>query len=294
MSARLDLVYNPASGNFRQRRLDALARELAREGFDVRLAATSPQGVEIARDAQLVCVHGGDGTTRMVAQALGERLATVALAISPVGTINLLARELGYVAHPRRFAAALAKAWRKGEAGWLASPVARSEATPVLACLSIGPDSAAVASLSAPLKARIGRLAYLVAGLKHLRHWPREGVTVRALLADGTELSQRVEAALLARGRYYAGPFSLSPRARLEADGMELVLLEKAGRLRSLAFALAVMGGLCPQRLGLATIHTVREVRFDGGALPVQVDGDAIGAEPLTIAMSGHSARYCI
>jgi diacylglycerol kinase family enzyme len=294
MTVRLDLVYNPASGNFRQKRLDELARELARERFDVRLVATDPSGVAIAPDAQLVCIHGGDGTARMVAKALGERLRTVPLAISPVGTINLLARELGYSANPRRFAAALAGAWRKGEAGWLASPIARSEETPVLSCLSIGPDSVAVAGLSAPLKARIGRLAYLVAGLRHLRRWPRDGVMVHALLANGAELSAKAEAVFLARGRYYAGPFNLSPRARLEAEGLELVLLEKAGRLRSLAFALAVMSGLCPERLGLATIHTVSEVRFEGGSLPVQVDGDAIGAGPLTIAMSGYCARFCV
>ena len=51
----------------------------------------------------------------MVVEALGERAASIPLAIAPTGTINLLARELGYASEPRRFAAQLAEAWRAGE-----------------------------------------------------------------------------------------------------------------------------------------------------------------------------------
>ena len=255
---------------------------------------TSPEGVPLSADAQLVCIHGGDGTVRMVAQALGERLASVPLCIAPAGTINLLARELGYPADPRRFAARVAEAWRRGEGGWFASPVATCERTPVLACLSIGPDSAAVAAVSAPLKARIGRLAYVAAAFGHLRRWPRASFAVQAVLQDGTPYWGEAEAVFVARGRFYAGPFSLSPKARLDSEGVELVVLEKAGRRKSIAFALAVACGLCPVRLGLAKILTVREVRIGEGVHFVQVDGDAMGTGPLTLSMSGYSARFCV
>lgn len=294
MSIRLDLVYNPASGSFRGKRLHALRDALERAGFSPRLVATTPDGVTIAPDAQLVCVHGGDGAVRMAAQSLGERLATVPLAIAPAGTINLLARELGYAANPRRFAAQLAGAWQAGERCWLRSPVLTCNGQPVLACLSIGPDSCAVAGVSLALKSRIGRLAYPIAALSQLRRWPRAGISVQAKLADGSMIDASAEAVFIARGRFYAGPFSLSPAARLDAPGFELVLLEKAGRRRSLAFALAVAAGLSPVRFGLARIYSAGEVRLDGGAMPAQIDGDAIAPGPLTLKMSGYCARFCV
>lgn len=294
MNARLDLVYNPASGNFRPQRLYALARELEAAGFAVRQTATTTEGVAIAQDAELVCIHGGDGAVRMVAQALGERIGSVPLCISPAGTINLLARELGYASDPRRFAQSLAMAWRKGREHWLSSPVLWWGQTPVLACLSIGPDSVAVAGVSTQLKARLGRFAYLVAAIKHLWRWPRGGFLVRATLVDGSEIVETAEAALIARGRYYAGPFCLSPRARLGSESVELLLLEQAGRRNTMLFALAVMLGICPQRAGLARIYSVSEVRFTDCNLPVQVDGDALGVGPLTVSMSGLTASFCI
>lgn len=294
MSVRMDLVYNPASGNFRPARLHALCEALEATGFAPRIVATTPEGVEIAEDAELVCIHGGDGTVRLVADALGERAAAVPLAIAPVGTINLLARELGYSSNPRRFAAQIAAAWMAGEGSWLRSPLLSCNGGAVLSCLSIGPDSAAVAGVSLPLKARIGRLAYLVAGLALLRRWPQEHFSLRAELADGSTLERRAQAIFVARGRYYAGPFRLSRAARLDSASFELVVLEKAGRLRSLGFALAMAAGLDCAKLGLASVHSVRELQVEGASLPHQIDGDARPPAPLHLAMSEQIIRYCV
>ena len=110
---RLELVYNPASGSFSQKRMDALVAALIQHGFAPRLALTTADGVSIPEDAELVCVHGGDGTVRLAVEALGERVDEVALAVCPAGTINLVARELGYSHEPEAFAAQLAEAWAR-------------------------------------------------------------------------------------------------------------------------------------------------------------------------------------
>ena len=91
---RLDLVYNPVAGSFRQGRLDALIAAFAARGATVTALPTTRDGAQLSGSADLVCVHGGDGTLRDTVQALGARAGEVPLCIAPAGTINLVAREL--------------------------------------------------------------------------------------------------------------------------------------------------------------------------------------------------------
>ena len=58
----LDLVYNPVSGSFSQAHLDALVAALEAEGFGVTPMPTTAQGAQLSGRAELICVHGGDGT----------------------------------------------------------------------------------------------------------------------------------------------------------------------------------------------------------------------------------------
>ena len=295
MRVKLHLVFNPASGQFRQERLEALTAALEAQGFDPVLVPSRIDGLMIPSEARLVCVFGGDGTLRLVAQALGDRIGDVALCVCPSGTINLVARELGYAADPGTFAARLAKAWARGPAAWVVSPLVETGTTPVVSCLSIGPDSLAVAGVSGALKARIGRLAYAVAGLKLLWRWPRAVLRIRAETPAGGVLVLDAEAMFVARGRYYAGPFRLSRAARLGSAGFELVTLPSASRMRCAAFMLALALGLRPERLGLARVQTVRTLTIDPGTMPVQVDGDTVSAAgPIHIGMAGRAARFCV
>lgn len=290
----IDIAYNPASGQFRQAGLDILAAAFREHGFEPRLAATRPDGVDLPPDTRLVCVYGGDGAVRLVAGALGDRIADVPLCIMPAGTINLIARELGYAKKSREFAGQIAAAWRRGPGSWISSPLVDFVGTPVMACLSIGPDSAAVAHLSPKLKLRIGRYAYGVAALKLLWHWPRQRLNISAELADGSALETAGEAVFLARGRLYAGPFSLSRHARISSETFELVVMKKAGRLRFAAFGLAVMLGFSTDRLGLSRTWPVRAVQFGDCRLPVQIDGDCTGPCSGRAALRGPVVRYCI
>jgi len=84
-------------------------------GFDLTIiaedAAPDMQGrveAAIATDAPIVIVGGGDGTIRSVAARLGESGKT--LAVLPLGTLNLLARDLGMPLDPVEAALALGRA----------------------------------------------------------------------------------------------------------------------------------------------------------------------------------------
>ena len=291
---RIDLVYNPVAGSFRQARLDALVRAFEGEGATVTPLPTRREGVELSGGADLVCVHGGDGTLRDTVQALGVRAGEVPICIAPAGTINLVARELGYARDPAALARQVRQAWERGPDSWLRAPLYMLGELPVVSCLSIGPDSHAVARVSPALKRRIGRLAYVVAMLQVMRQWPRERIAVSGELADGEPFACEAAAVIVSHGALFAGPFRLSPHASLAADAVELIVLERPARRGVLAFSAAAFAGRPLDKLGLASFRTVRRVTFDRCVHPVQVDGDHIPECGFTIAPSGMALRYVI
>ncbi len=295
---KLDLVYNPLAGSFREARLDALVCAFEDRGWSVRRVSSAREWTPREDPPDLACIHGGDGTLRDAVQALGELAGTVPLCIAPSGTINLVAREIGYPPEPERLAAQVTAAWRRGSENWVAAPLYRLGNLPVVSCLSIGPDSHAVAHVSAALKKRIGRWAYVVAMLRVMRRWPRQAMHVSGELTDGTPFACSASAVIVSHGALFAGPFRLSPNAALAVDSVELIVLERPSRAGVLAFTAAAFAGLPLDRLGLATFRSARRVVFDRCASPVQVDGDHIpdvGAEcAFAVEPSGMTLRYVV
>ena len=291
---KLDLVYNPVSGTFGVAHLERLSQALSGEGFDVTVLPTSREGAQLSGTADIVCVHGGDGTLRDTVQALGADAGRVPLCIAPSGTINLVARELGYARDPQRFAGQLRSAWERGPDSWVAAPLYTLGDLPVVSCLSIGPDSHAVARVSGALKKRIGRMAYVVAMLQVMRQWPRAMMKLSGESADGEPFECEAGAVIVSHGALFAGPFRLSPKAALAADSVELIVLERPSRLGVLAFTAAAFAGLPLDRLGLASFRSVRRVAFDRCVSPVQVDGDHMPDCAYAIGPSGMTLRYVV
>jgi diacylglycerol kinase family enzyme len=290
----LDLVYNPFSGSFRQQRLAALVVALEREGFAVNPLPSRIDGIDLSGKAELVCVHGGDGTLRDTVQALGDRAGQIPLCIAPSGTINLVARELGYAKQPTAFARRLRAAWERGPESWVKSPLYRLGDMPIVACLSIGPDSQAVARVSSSLKKRIGRYAYVVAMMRQIRAWPRDPMTIHGELADGRPFECEAEAAIVSHGALYGGPFRLSHHAALEADSVELITLGRSTRLDTLRFVIAALLGQSLVDRGIADIRTCRRITFDRCVTPVQVDGDHMPDCAYAIAPGGLALTYVV
>jgi diacylglycerol kinase family enzyme len=290
----VDLVYNPVSGSFSQAHCEALREALKEEGFSVTMMPTTAEGAQLSGAAQLVCVHGGDGTLRDTVHALGDAAADVPLAVAPSGTINLVARELGYLREPRQFARQVAAAWAKGRDAFVEAPLYRLGEMPIVSCLSIGPDSHAVARVSGKLKQRIGRYAYVVAMVQQMREWPRNKMIVRGELVTGEDFCCEAEAAIVSSAALYAGPFRLSPEAALDADAVELITLERSTRLGTMLLSLAVMLRLPVDRFAKAQIRTCRRIEFDRCVTPVQVDGDHMPDCGYAIGPSGLSLRYVV
>jgi diacylglycerol kinase (ATP) len=156
---RVALIANPTSG----RRLDPdrLARAMREHGADV---TTFPTGDGVrervaAAAPERIAVASGDGTIALVAELAG-RLG-VPLGVIPAGTANDFARAAGLPLDPVEAAtlAATGSELRQLELGRLA------DGRPFVNVASAGLASVA-ARRAAPLKPRLGQLAYAVGAVR--------------------------------------------------------------------------------------------------------------------------------
>jgi diacylglycerol kinase (ATP) len=276
----LQLVSNPQSGSYDDSIVAALDEALSGAGYVVQRAISAANCPFIPDEAAAhVCVAGGDGTVRHVAESLVQLTNPPGLSVYPMGTINLVAREWQAPRNPEAFARHVAY-----DIAQRGLNVVTINGTCFAACASIGPDSSAVAGVSHRLKAVIGRAAYGVSLARVLIGWSPPKLTV---VIDGNAYS--CGAVYLANGRYFAGPWVLAPDASLADNALQVILLNRARRIDFVIFALAVILGrvasLANVQIILAHAVTITADR----PVQVQLDGDIGAALPASIAV--HSVR---
>jgi len=163
--------------------LDELRRRITDEGVDKLLwyevpkSKKAPKLVRKALDAgvDLLAVWGGDGMVQRTIDVVAG--SKTPLAIIPAGTGNLLATNLGV---PPRLTDAVRTAFH-GERCRIDLGKVNGEYFAVMA--GIGFDGAMIRDADRDLKDRLGKLAYVWTGLRHVNgEAPRATVTV-----DGTE-----------------------------------------------------------------------------------------------------------
>jgi diacylglycerol kinase family enzyme len=282
----VQFFYNKAAGRHCLERLSALRSRLEANGAQVILSECGP-GLEITinDEASHVCTIGGDGTVRHVALALSRCERALALSIYPGGTVNLLHREIASPTDPDLHALRVLG----GDALSSLYSVEINDSL-FLACASVGPDSRAVASVSLALKRRIGRLAYAVAFLRLLVRWERQTI----LLSRDGGPDMPCEAFYVAKGRFFAGPWSFAPAARITEPLLHVAVLERARRRDYARFAWTMIRGKAPERIPGVTLFTCSELSAKSAApLPVQADGDIVAALPVRMRLRPEPIQLC-
>ena len=279
------LISNPNAGQGGRNRAAQVARFcalLAARGVRVEVLHTTAPGdatrlaaAAAQSGAREVVASGGDGT---INEALQGLVGThVRLGVWPAGTANVLAREL----HLPFDLPGVCEVIARGETRRIYLGLATEERTGVRRyfCLmaGIGLDASVVAGVRPRLKRRVGKGAFWVSGLSHLAYWQPTPFTVEV---DG----EQIEATFAAIGKtaHYGGELSVTPRARLENPEFEICLVSSHSRLRFLYLLTHTMrpAGVTRELPGVRFLRTTR-ARADGDA-PVQVDGELIGALPMT------------
>ncbi|MGH6931840.1 MAG: diacylglycerol/lipid kinase family protein [Dongiaceae bacterium] len=287
---RIAIIFNPAAGRRRRRRLEQVLKHLRRADLEIVLHATRVRGdaERFARDIaiadspddrfDMLVAAGGDGTIGEVVNGLmsvPDAARRPPLALVPLGTANVLATEIGLGKSPRAATAAIS--------GGIPRPIYIGTVCGRCFTMMVGAgfDAQAVATVDLDLKRRIGWVAYVVATAKVALRYGSPRYRVEA---DG----QAYEAAsvIVSKGRYYGGPFLLAPDARLDQPEFHVCLFERDGTWHSIRYGLALLLGILP-RLSGYRIVTGRSILVDGPAgAPLQGDGDLIGTVPARIELS--------
>jgi YegS/Rv2252/BmrU family lipid kinase len=294
---RTCVIFNPAARgnkarNFR-RHLHAMAagtafKATASAGDARRLAAEAVQ-----EGYELIIAAGGDGTVNEVLNGLGDApdgFDRVRFGVLPLGTINVLAREMNI---PLK----LEPAWNILQAGnerRIDLPRAefqaggKREQRYFIQLAGAGLDARAIELTDWQLKKAAGPLAYVVAGLKALR----EKKPMIELHIDGTAVSG--ELILIGNGKLYGGSFEIFPDAKLDDGQLDICLLKQANFPSFLRIAPRL---LLQRRVPAAMVQhftaSTFELKSDRPAA-LELDGEWAGHLPATISLVPRKLRLAV
>lgn len=235
----------------------------------------------VARGARTIIAGGGDGTVREVARAVAG--TGVELGILPLGTANLFAHNLGLRTRDVRLAVdrALFSPARPVDVGWASWRLVEGDTTgaptpeePFLVMAGLGHDAATVLHTDATAKARLGWLAYLAMGTRHLFSRPLD-MRISVDSAPGRPL--RTWTVLVANAGVLPGGIEVFPGSRPD-DGV-LDVLEVP--LRTVTqWASVARAGLTRHRWDAAALRYSRARTLwavPQTPAPLHLDGDVVG-----------------
>jgi diacylglycerol kinase (ATP) len=232
-----------------------------------------------------VIAYGGDGTVRAVAAGLED--SEVALGILPMGTGNLLARNLGLPLsdHERAIDIALGHRERRIDVGVVEIDVSGEDQDPAretfLVMAGLGFDAEVMANVEPALKQRVGWWAYVVAGVRRLR-----GRTTAVVLRldDAEPVRSRVRSVIIGNCGELTGGLVLLPDALMDDGWLDVVVVAPRRFVQWAAVVFTVLSRARLRKVVPPTERTVvkhyrcrcLEIRAEK-PLPVQLDGDPVG-----------------
>ncbi|WP_018295459.1 diacylglycerol/lipid kinase family protein [Corynebacterium lubricantis] len=253
------VVYNPIKVN--REELAKLVDKHA-HGYDVKWEETTEddpgysqakKGVDAGDDLVIAC--GGDGTVRLVAEAVSETEAS--LGIIPAGTGNLLARNLRLDAD---FEAAVRTAFGEKERtidlchAEVTYPDTSKETFPFAVMAGVGIDAQMIANTDDDLKKRIGFFAYGVAILKSLKGGNRIKLTRR--LDWGRWRTLRAHSVIVGNCGDLVNNLTLLPDAVPDDGKLDVVIMRPNG-----IFGWAIIGGRLVWQMSQKLWFTLRGQR---------------------------------
>jgi diacylglycerol kinase (ATP) len=278
------LFANPISGRGRARALAGkIARRLRADGYRVQRHFEPPAEIrpeDLPHHAVAAVVIGGDGTLRTVADRLLAIGPLPPLVAVPMGTANLMGRQLK-----------IPRLTLESAAGWVSDVVrgrhiirldaARANGELVLLMVGIGFDGEVVHDLARSRTGPIRMSDYLIPAARALGSYRFSSLRV---IADGAEVFPSKPAiAFVGNSPEYGTGFPVLPLAD-PADGkMDLCVLPCRSRTQLLGWFVSVMAGTHLAAKGVVSLRA-KHVRIESQRpVPMQIDGDPGGYTPLVM-----------
>jgi diacylglycerol kinase (ATP) len=286
------VVLNPQAGGSDADRVREAVTRTAAEGLhcDVHVITPEEPGTAAVRTAlagglDLVAAAGGDGTVSAVASALVH--TDVPLGIIPVGTGNILARDLGIpldldsalrlLCGPRH--TRTLDAMQVGDRCFLLS-------------IGVGLSAIMTRDTTAEDKRRLGRFAYVLRGLLALRGFQPWRFT---LTVDGRISHVRAAEVVVANSSTAGDPnIRWGPHIQLDDGVLDICIVRARAPLDyfHIAWNLLRRQKRDPRLRFLRATESI--VIGAGRPLPVEADGDVIGQTPVRIQLAPAAVRVIV
>lgn len=283
---RAVIIGNPAAGRSgNEQRMERCAKILRSAGYEAEIWPTEypAHATELATLAgdDLVVAAGGDGTINEVINGLST---DATLGILPLGTANVLAREIGL---PLNLDAASEKIATGAEFRMdlgIATDGAGVERR--FACMAgLGFDANVVKAVTPTMKRSLGTFAFALTAFRVYFEGNLPGMEI---FRDG--VSHDVQFAIVANARHYGGEFQVSD-GNVRSGEFSLIMVPRVGAL------------IRPDRLGrilarrplssFMPCFDEEEIsaRPKEGKVSVQLDGEAWGQLPMSFRIAHESLR---
>ncbi|MBA4371632.1 MAG: hypothetical protein C0402_02085 [Thermodesulfovibrio sp.] len=291
MNSSVIVIYNPTARRASGKTIKAASAFFERQGYATEILCTGSRGEAeafarraVLKKPHLIIAAGGDGTINEVIN--GMAFSGVSLGILPLGTTNVLAREI----YPKR------------DLITILHTLITSQSRPIslgrITCLSkgvfqtryfclmagVGFDGQAVRDVNLKLKKRTGPGAYILSGLHTLLSYAPHELTISL---DGQTVCGY--AAIIGNISRYGGDFKITPDARIEETSLYVCIFQGKKRSDLLRYV-----GLMPFgrhiRARDVLYRRVEEIVICGAA-PVQIDGDYLCETPATITVVRNAIR---
>jgi YegS/Rv2252/BmrU family lipid kinase len=289
---RVAVVFNPATGggDAAGRKRDTMAA-LEAAGLEVLWLETTRedpgQGLTAkaaAEGVELVMAQGGDGT--VMACVTGLAGTEVPLAVLPGGTGNLLATNFDI---PSDLDGAVEVAL---EGDRVRLDVAAMDDDRFVVMGGIGFDAAMLRDADPRLKERLGAVAYVLSGFKHLR---RRATRFRLRLDDRPPMDRTGQGVLIGNLGRLQGGLPVMPDARPDDGLLDVAVLQTRTLLDWLALAVWVVARRRRKDPWLA-LFQARRIEIDcDQPQPVERDGDPAGArDHLVVEVVPKALTLCV
>ncbi len=274
------VILNPAARGEKAGRFLEKLREVC-SGASIELTSNPGDARRIAAEAVFagfgtIVAAGGDGTINEVVNGLAG--SDVRMGILPLGSVNVLAKEIGIPEGN------LPAAWQVIERGRsLALDLPEANGQYFIQLAGVGLDAEVVRRTDLDLKKTLGPLSYLLTLVQLAASKPP-----RVILEAPGWPDRECCFALIGNGRLYGGPFPLFKRAILDDGLLDVVVFKNQSHWDVLRYFQAIAFGT---HLGLPDVEyfqTPSLRAWSAADVPVELDGEVAGALPCEFRIAPH------
>jgi len=284
---RVFVVLNPVAGGSDGDIHRVLKEHFTSEGWTCAIHVTTGKGQigEVVRETwdrrgagvDLFVAAGGDGTLSGVVGGLIHTGATVG--IVPLGTGNLLARELGIPLHPQAALSLLT-----GRHALRRIDAMRVDQEFFVLNVSVGLTGIVMRDTEREDKRRFGRIAYIWTGFRGLLGYQPHRFVIAI---DGRRSTVRASEVVIANSGAAGDPsLRFGPEVRMDDGQLDVHIIRTRSAMDYLRLAGAVLLG--QQRQDSTVRHFVARESvavLEASSLPVQGDGEFIGRAPVEVEL---------